>query len=62
MEKIKAIAVKHVNEFVDNPASKAMDLVGSLFITSLGFWFAALVINFAARIMMDSYAIITSAF
>jgi len=62
MENIKVSALKHVNEFVADPGSKAVSIASNLLWAAVGIWFASLILNFAIKIGMDSYAIITSAF
>ena len=58
MENVKAFAVKHLTEATTNPVSFAFNILGS----AVAVWFAAIILNIAVRIGMQSYAIITSAF
>lgn len=58
MEKVKSFALNQFNEATTNPINFAMNILGS----AVAVWFASLIVNFAIRIMMESYAIITSAF
>ena len=58
METVKAFAIKHVTEATTNPVSFAFNILGS----AVAVWFAAIILNIAVRIGMQSYAIITSAF
>jgi hypothetical protein len=58
METVKAFAIKHVTEATTNPVSFAFNILGA----AVAVWFAAVILNIAVRIGMQSYAIITSAF
>ena len=58
MDTVKTFVVKQFNDVTTNPINFAMDALGS----AVAVWFAAVIINFAIRITMESYSIITSAF
>ena len=58
MDTVKTFVVKQFNDVTTNPINFAMNALGS----AVAVWFAAVIINFAIRITMESYTIITSAF
>jgi hypothetical protein len=58
MDTVKTFVVKQFNDVTTNPINFAMNALGS----AVAVWFAAVIINFAIRITMESYSIITSAF
>ena len=58
MEKVKAFAQKQFTLVATDPVNFAFNALGS----AVAVWFASIILNFAIRITMDSYAIITSAF
>jgi hypothetical protein len=58
METVKTFVVKQLNDATSHPVDFAMNALGS----AVAVWFAAVIINVAIRITMESYAIVTSAF
>ena len=58
MDAVKTFAVKQFNEATTNPINFAMNMLGS----AVAIWFSAVIVNFAIRIMLESYTIVTSAF
>ena len=58
MENVKAFAQKQFTLVTTDPVNFAFNALGS----AVAVWFASIILNFAIRITMDSYAIITSAF
>ena len=58
MENVKVFAAKQINHLTTDPIGFSMNAL----ICAVGIWFASVILNFAIRIAMDSYAIITSAF
>lgn len=58
MEKVKAYAQKQLTLVATDPVTFALKVLGS----AVAIWFASMILNFAIRIAMNSYAIITSAF
>lgn len=58
MDTVKTFVVKQFNDVTTNPINFAMNALGS----AVAVWFAAVIINFAIRITMESFSIITSAF
>jgi hypothetical protein len=57
MENVKAYAQKQLTLVATDPVSFAFNALGS----AVAIWFASIILNYAIRIAMDSYAIITSA-
>ena len=58
MENVKVFAAKQINHLTTDPIGFSLNVL----IGAAGIWFASVIFNFAIRITMDSYAIITSAF
>ena len=58
MENVKAYAAEKISHLTTDPVSFAFNALGS----AVAIWFASIILNYALRIAMDSYAIITSAF
>lgn len=58
MEKVKAYAQKQLTLVATDPVTFALNVLGS----AVAIWFASMILNFAIRIAMNSYVIITSAF
>lgn len=58
METVKAYAQKQLTLVTTDPATFALNVLGS----AVAIWFASMILNFAVRISMNSFAIITSDF
>jgi len=62
METVKNFAANQLNEFTKSPADKTLNFAINAVGYAVVIWFASGLLNFAARILISSYAIVTSAF